>query len=114
MPNYESWYIINEEGVLCNHSENDGARAFRKGLQAEDTPIPLSSVIDHKEICEVISRALERGAEVNKFIKSVFGTCCSKCRLEDRRGDCMLLLEPTVTGNNRRPNCPYTEFLGEM
>lgn len=58
MARYESWYVINEKGVLCEHTENDGE---------------LSTAILDPEAEAVVKLALERGARAEGVLKRILG-----------------------------------------
>lgn len=71
----EKWFVIDGEGRLCVHTENDGHYAIRKGLQRNDEPVDLDAYIPNPIVRELISEALRKGAKAEKQLKEREDLC---------------------------------------
>jgi hypothetical protein len=56
----ESWIEINPDGAIIYHSENDGARCLRRGLEARDETLTFEQVTNRftEEVVKHIKEAL--------------------------------------------------------
>jgi hypothetical protein len=43
---YESWLVVEPDGSIVHHGENDGARFLRRGPEAHDEPMTLDRVAE--------------------------------------------------------------------